>query len=554
MGIMVDADFVLHGGTVITVDRKRPRAQGVAIKDGKFLWVGTNDEVKQALGKKTQVRDLKGMTVVPGFIESHNHTLMFGLGLKAIDLTRASSIEEILALIRERAGQQKEGTWITGVGYNQNELEEKRHPTRQDLDRAAPSHLVILRHTSAHGIVVNSPVLAKAGITKNSPDPEGGKIGKDAKSGELTGLLFESPAMKLVEDHIPKPTLRDLVEALGNASQRLLSEGITSAMDASAGGNDIPLQIAAYQEAVESGILKVRHNLAIWSEAVFDYTRFEESLKEAQSRLLGLGIRSGLGDERLRIGPFKIIVDGAFSTVTAVTYEPYGVDPNDRGCGVLVIEREKLTRLASLVHGLGWQLSIHGIGDRAIDICLDAFEAALKSQPREDARPRLEHSTMVLPRMFDRIRRLGVIPILQPGFIWELGDNWLRQLGKEKCAQFKPFRTLLDNQILMAFSSDCPVVSGAPLLGIHSAVNQKTRTGQDYAPDQRITPEEALQCYTLNGAYATFEEKNKGSIEVGKLADLAILVKDPAKVEPGGIKDIPIAATMVGGELCYESK
>ena len=378
MGIMVDADFVLHGGTVITVDEKRPRAQGVAIKDGKFLWVGTNDEVKQAVGKRTQVRDLKGMTVVPGFIESHNHTLMFGLGLKAIDLTQAGSIEEILALVRERASRQKDGTWITGVGYNQNELKEKRHPTCQDLDRAAPRHLVSLRHTSAHGIVVNSPALAKAGITKDSPDPEGGKIGKDANSGELTGLLFESPAMKLVEDHMPKPTLQDLVEALGNASQRLLSEGITSAMDASVGGNDIPLQVAAYQEAVERGILKVRHNLAIWSEAVFDYTRFEESLKEAQGRLLGLGIRSGLGNEKLRIGPFKIIVDGAFSTVTAVTYEPYGGDPNDRGCGVLVIEGEKLTRLASLVHGLGWQLSIHGIGDRAIDICLDAFEARIE--------------------------------------------------------------------------------------------------------------------------------------------------------------------------------
>jgi predicted amidohydrolase YtcJ len=554
MGIMVDADFVLHGGTVITVDERRPRAQGVAIKDGKFLWVGTNDEVKQAVGKRTQVRDLKGMTVVPGFIESHNHTLMFGLGLKAIDLTQASSIEEILALVRERASRQKDGTWITGVGYNQNELKEKRHPTCQDLDRAAPRHLVSLRHTSAHGIVVNSPALAKAGITKDSPDPEGGKIGKDANSGELTGLLFESPAMKLVEDQMPKPTLQDLVEALGNASQRLLSEGITSAMDASVGGNDIPLQVAAYQEAVERGILKVRHNLAIWSEAVFDYTRFEESLKEAQGRLLGLGIRSGLGNEKLRIGPFKIIVDGAFSTVTAVTYEPYGGDPNDRGCGVLVIEGEKLIRLASLVHGLGWQLSIHGIGDRAIDICLDAFEAALKTQPRKDARPRLEHSTMVLPRMFDRIRKLGVIPILQPGFIWELGDNWLHQLGKEKCAQFKPFRTLLDNKILMAFSSDRPVVSGAPLLGIHSAVNQKTRTGLNYAPDQRITPEEALQCYTLSGAYATFEEKNKGSIEVGKLADLAILEKDPTRVEPKGIKDIAIAATMVGGEVCYERK
>ncbi|MBP1719977.1 MAG: Amidohydrolase family, partial [Deltaproteobacteria bacterium] len=527
MGIMVDADFVFHGGKVITIDKRNPRTQGVAVRDGKIFQVGTDDEVRQAIGKRTRVWDLRGMAVVPGFIESHNHTLMFGLGLGAIDLAKVGSVEEILALVRERAGRQGEGTWITGIGYNQNELKEKRHPSYQDLDRAAPKHYVSLRHTSAHALAVNTLVLSKAGITRNSPDPAGGKIGKDSETGDLTGLLFESPAMKLVEDHMPKPGMEDLIRALGGASQRFLAEGITSAMEAGVGINDIPLQIAAYQEAVERGVLRVRHNLAIWSEAVFDYSRFDDSIEEAQTKLLGLGIRSGLGDERLRIGPFKIIVDGAFSTVTSATYEPYGVDPNDRGCGVLVVEPEKLSRLAALVHGLGWQLSIHGIGDRAIDVCLDAFEAAARQNPRKDSRFRLEHCTMVLPRMFARIKKLGVVPVLQPGFIWELADNWFRQLGKEKCSQFKPFRSLLKNNIPIAFSSDRPVVSGAPLLGMHSAVNQKTRTGQDYAPQEKITPEEALRCYTLNGAYASFEDRIKGSIEVGKLADLVVLAEDP---------------------------
>jgi len=552
MGIMVDADIVLTGGKVITMDDERPRAEALAIKDGKFLWVGTDEEVKQAVGRGTRKKNLKGMTVVPGFIESHNHTFMFGLGLGAIDLTQVHSIEEILSLVKERGDKQKEGTWIIGVGYNQNELKEKRHPTRFDLDKAAPKHLVRLRHTSAHGIVVNSLALAKAGITKESPDPSGGKIGRDLATGELNGLLFESPAMKLIDDLTPKPTLKDLVKALGNASQRFLSEGITSAMDASVGGNDIPRQIAAYQEAIERGILQVRHNLAIWSEAVFDYAHFDEALREAEGKLLGLGIRSGLGNEKLRIGPFKIIVDGAFSTVTAVTYEPYGVNPSERGCGVLVIEPARLVEMASLVHGFGWQLSIHGIGDRAIDVCIDAVEAALNSKPRKDSRPRLEHCTMVLPRMIDRIKKLRIIPIMQPGFIWELGDNWFNQLGKEKTSKLKPFRTLLDNKVLIAFSSDRPVVSGAPLLGIHAAVNQKTRSGQDYAPQEKITPEEAIRCYTMNGAYASFEENIKGSIEVGKLADLTILAEDITLVDPKRIKDIPVMATMVGGEFFYE--
>jgi len=552
MGIMVDADAVLIGGNVITLDDKKPRAEAVAIKDGKFFWVGTSGEVKQTIGKETRIKILNGMTVVPGFIESHNHTLMFGLGLSAIDLTKVHSIGEILALVEERAKKQKEGTWITGVGYNQHELTEKRHPTRQDLDKVAPKHPVSLRHTSAHGIVVNSLALSMAGITRDKPDPSGGKIGRDSETGELTGLLLESPAMKLIDDITPKPTLEDLVAALGNANRRFLSEGITSAMDASVGGNEIPRQIAAYQEAVERGVLRVRHNLAVWSEAVFDYAHFDEALKEAVGKLLGLGIRSGLGNEKLRIGPFKIIVDGAFSTVTAVTYEPYGIDPNERGCGVLVIEPAKLVKLASLVHGFGWQLAIHGIGDRAIDVTIEAIEAALNSKPRKDPRPRLEHCTMVLPRMIDRVKQLGIIPIMQPGFIWELGDNWINQLGKEKTSKFKPFRTLLDNKVLIAFSSDCPVVSGAPLLGIHAAVNQRTRSGQDYAPDQKITPEEALRCYTVNGAYSTYEENIKGPIEVGKLADLAVLAEDLTQVDPKRIKDIPVLATMIGGEFFYE--
>ncbi len=214
----------------------------------------------------------------------------------------------------------------------------------------------------------------------------------------------------------------------------------------------------------------------------------------------------------------------------------------------------KLARLASLVHGLGWQLSIHGIGDRAIDVCLDAIEAALESNPRKNCRPRLEHCTMVLPRMIERIKKLGVIPVMQPGFIWELGDNWFNQLGKETPRQFKPFRTLLDQKIPVAFSSDRPVVTGAPLLGIHAAVNQKTMSGQNCAPQEKITREEALRCYTLHGAYASCEEKMKGSIEPGKVADLVILAEDLTQGDPNRIKDIPILATMVGGEFCFDKK
>jgi predicted amidohydrolase YtcJ len=553
MGVLVDADIVLLNGNILTMNDRQPRAQALAIKGDKIFGVGTDEEIKQTIGPQTFVKNLKGLTVIPGFIESHNHTLMFALDLQAIDLSAVKSLEEILRLVKERADKQAAGTWIRGVGYNQNELREKRHPTKYDLDKAAPQHLVCLRHTSAHGLVVNSLALAKAGIGRETNDPPGGKIGRD-ESGEPNGLLFESPAMQLIEDIIPKPNRQEMVKALGLASEKFLAEGITSALDASVGSNDIPYQIAAYQEATELGILQVRHNLAIWSEALVDYAHLEESLQATPGKLFQLGLRTGLGNEKLRLGPFKIIVDGAFSTVTAATYEPYGANRQERSCGVLVIEPEKLQRLVSQVHDWGWQLSLHGIGDRAIDLCLEAIKVAWARKPQGQARPRLEHASMLTPPAIELIKKLKVIPVMQPAFIWELADNWFQQLGVERARKCKPFKTLLAKEIPIAFSSDRPVVHGAPLLGIHAAVNQKTRSGHDFNPEEKISVVQAIQCYTINGAYATGEEKIKGSLEVGKLADLVILGEDITKVPPAEIKEIPIVATMVGGNFCWESK
>ena len=553
VGIMVDADKVLIGGNIITVNSKAPRAEAVAIKNGRFFWVGSTEEVKAAIGKGTEIRDLKGMTVVPGFNEAHNHTLQFGHILSGILLASVYSMSGILDLVRERAECQKEGTWIFGSGFDQNKLREKRLPTRWDLDKVAPNHPVSLKHTSMHVMVVNSKALSLAGITKNTPNPEGGEISRDHKTGELTGILLEFPAMNLIENIMPKPSQEDLIAALQRASEKLLSEGITSATDAGVGVLvDVPGQIAAYQEAVERGALRVRHNLAIWSNALFNYENFDEELKKVEWNLLGMGIRSGLGNERLRIGPFKFVPDGAVSSGTAVTYETYGADPNHQTTGVFVIDPEKLTKLACVVHALGWQLMIHAIGDRTLDTAINAIAKALQTRNKEDPRPRLEHCVMITPSMIERIRELGILLTLQPGFVWGLGDSYITQLGKEKAARTKPFRALLDNNIMVAFSSDRPVIDGAPLLGIHAAVNEKTVTGQDFAPAEKISVEEALRCYTINGAYTTFEEHIKGSLETGKLADLVILAEDPTKIAPESIKDVQVMATMVGGEFLYK--
>jgi predicted amidohydrolase YtcJ len=359
--------------------------------------------------------------------------------------------------------------------------------------------------------------------------------------------------MSLVDDIIPKPSDKDLVDALTLANNVLLSQGITSATDAGTNIVDIPTHFSAFKVAAEKGFLKVRHNLAIRSEVLIDYNDLNEELKNIEQKLLKMGIEPGLGSEKLRIGPFKFIPDGAISTATAATYEPYGADPNNLSTGELMISPEALTKVASVVHRLGFQLMIHGIGDRAIDAAINAIESVLQETPRRDPRPRIEHCVMVSPQMIRKIGELGILAVMQPSFLWGLGDNWISQLGRDRATKVQPFKTFLSNDVLMAFSSDRPVVNGAPLLGIHTAVNQKTMNGQDYAPEQKISVEEALRCYTLNGAYTTFEENIKGTIEEGKLADLVVLAEDLTKVSSERIKDIQVIATMVNGKFCYEN-
>lgn len=550
------ADRVLLGGSVITIDWKKPRAEAIAIKDGKFLLVGSNEEVREMVGKGTEVRDLGGMTVVPGFNDAHNHPLQFAIAVEDIDLGQPSvrSIRDILNLVAEQAKQQAKGTWINCRGYDHNQLAERRHITRWELDEVAPDHFVRLKHFGLHSNVVNSKVLALAGITKDTTDPEGGKIERAPRSGEPTGVILEMPAIALIDKIMPKTSYEDIIEYLRIVNQRYLAEGVTSSSDAGVGlqSSDWPRIIGAYQEAVETGVLNIRCNLQVWHEIFLDYSHIDEELQEIDNRLFKLGIRSGLGDEKLRIGPIKIIMDGGVSLGTAATYEPYGAQPENQGTGILTMEPELLTRIVSALHYRGWQMSIHAIGDRAVDVVLNAYEAALREQLRANHRHHIEHCIIMNVGQMTQMKKLGVLCVTQPHFIWDAGDSFAYQLGKQRTEETLRFRTMLDNSLFTVFSSDRPCTSGAPLLGIHAAVNRKTKSGENYGLGEAISAEEALRLYTINGAYTTFEEGIKGSIEAGKLADLVVLAEDPTKGDPERIKDIPVVATMVGGEVVYE--
>ena len=551
----MNADFVLLGGNVITIDLKKPRAEAVAIRDGRFLQVGSNKEAKEAIGRSTKVRDLCGATVVPGFNDAHCHPLLFAMSLEDINLGESSirSVGNILNLVAKQAGRQEVGTWIKGKGYDQNQLEEGRHVTRWELDDVAPDHFVRLTHFGLHSSVVNSKVLALAGITKDTIDPEGGRIERDPKTGEPTGTILEMPAIALIDKVMPKTSYRDVIENLGIVNQTFLSQGITSYSDAGVGLQaDLPRVIGAYQEAVETGVLNVRCNLEMWHESFLDYSRINEELETLDERLFRFGIRSGLGDERLRIGPFKIIMDGAISLGTAATYEPYGAE--GQSTGLLTMEPRVLNKLVLALHQRGWQMSIHAIGDRATDVVLDAYEIVLGHTPqvKKKHRHRIEHCFLMSLSQMIRMEQLGVLCVTQPQLMLDAGDGHFKQLGEQRAQRAFCFRTMLDNNVFTVFSSDRPCSGGVPMLGIHAAVNRRTKSGRDYRLEQAISPEVVLRLYTVNGAYATFEETIKGTVEVGKLADLVLLDEDPTKVEPERIKDISVLATMVGGKIVYE--
>jgi predicted amidohydrolase YtcJ len=538
------ADLILTDGNIITINAKLPRAEAIAVKHGRILAVGSCTDVDRFHGSRTEVIDLKGRTIVPGFNDAHNHMPSFGLQLQMVSLKYPTikTISDIIQALKERAATQHPETWVMGAGYDNNKLPDGRHPTCWDLDEASSEHFVYMKHTSGHMCVVNSKALELIGIGKDTPDPEGGHIDRN-DNGEPTGLLQEK-AQELVSDQFYPYSLNTIVGALDAASRVYLSEGITSHGEAGVGFLS-DLELLAYWEAVQQGKLNIRSNLMILAEKLI-----EISAAEGESFFgLSQGIHTGWGNDMLRIGPMKMFFDGSLIGKTAAMNAGYDTEPDN--IGFYATPEERIHDWIMCGHHSGWQLAIHAIGDRAISYILDCYAEAIDRYPKSDHRHRIEHCGVVNPQIIDRIEKLGVIPVMQQHFIGELGDGFKTVLGPDRTRWCYPQRSYLDRGIPIPGSSDRFVVKGAPLLGIHDAVNQKTDSGEDYVPEERITPEEAIRMYTLHSAYASFEEHLKGSIEAGKLADLAILGADPTRINPTEIADIPVHGTIIGGKLLY---
>jgi predicted amidohydrolase YtcJ len=538
-------ELVLVNANVLTMDPDslaRPRASAVSVANGRITAL---DEVPAGTA---HVVDLRGATVLPGFHDAHNHMTGFGMSLGEVDLRSdaAGTLDELYAAIARRAETTAPGEWVVGSGYDQNKL--GGHPHRDALDRAAPGRRVWLRHTSGHMCVVNGVVLADLGVDAAATEIPGGRVATE-DGGRPTGLL-EERAQLLVGSLVYPYPLAELADAIARAAAEYLKEGVTSCTEAGIGGGWVahsPAELAAYQLARDQGRLGVRVELMTAGEVLHPL-----GAHAGDDRPLGLdlGITSGFGDEWLRLGATKIFADGSLVGRTAAMNDPYAGSDQ---AGYLQADAADLQALIIAAHRSGWQVATHAIGDRAIDVVLDAYEQALERYPRRDPRHRIEHFAVVGPKQLARAAALGVIAVPQGRFASELGDGMLAAVGRDRHAWLYRLRSLLEAGMVLPGSSDRPVVAGAPLLGIHDMVNRQTSSGAPFNPDEAITARQALRAWTWGSAYASRQEHVKGSITPGMLADLVVLSEDPTAVAPERIAGLEVLATIVGGEIRYGS-
>jgi predicted amidohydrolase YtcJ len=533
-----EPETLLVNANVLTMDPERPKASAVAVAGGRIVGVYEGKPDVTA----NYVIDLRGLTLIPGFNDAHNHMIGFGLSLTEIDL-RVDSQDELYARVADKAATTPEGQWIIGSGYDQNRT--GAHPHRDALDAIAPNHRVWLKHTSSHMCVVNGLVLADLGIGEAAPPVDGGRVTTDA-AGRPTGLL-EERAQELVGNLTHPYPLSTLTDAVDAAGRRYLAEGITSVTEAGVGGGWIgqsPVDLAAYVAARDQGRLHVRVELMVVSDAFHPLGAHPSDGIETG---IDLGLRSGFGDDWLRLGPMKIFTDGSLVGRTAAMSAPFEGDPGNSG--YLQADADHLTETIIAAHRAGWRVAAHAIGDRAIDLALDAFADAADQYPRPRPRHRIEHFAAARPDQVARAAKLGVIAVGQGRFVSELGDGMLAAVGPNRAAWLYRQRSLMQAGLVLPGSSDRPVASGAPLLGIHDMVNRRTRTGVPFNAAEAITPAEALRAYTWGSAYASKQERIKGSISPGKLADFTVLSEDPTAVAPDRIAGLEVLATFVDGDL-----
>jgi predicted amidohydrolase YtcJ len=531
-----NADVVFTKGNIYTVNDKQPRAEAIAVKNGRIVFVGTNAGAKKYVSKDTRVIDLKGATVVPGMTDSHYHLMGVGLREVTLNLEGTTSLEDFLAKVKERVDRAAPGKWITGRGWIETFWKPPVFPTRQDLDRISPNNPVLLTRADGHASVANSAALNVAGIDKNTQNPFGGEISRDKATGEATGMLIDA-AQGLVRKHIPGITEAEREEALLLGVKRTLSLGWTQVQVAGGGYADAEL----FQRLISDGRIKLRIYNAVSGPGV------------ASSRLLFEGATVG---DRFTMRTIKVVYDGALGSRGAALLVPYSDADTS---GLLTAKPEELRPMFAEALKKGIQIETHAIGDRANREILDLYEEAFKGVPADqrkikDPRWRVEHAQIIDPTDIPRFAKLGVIPSMQPSHA--IGDLFFApsRLGLKRLEGAYAWQSLLKTGAIIAGGSDAPVERGEPMIEFYAAVARKSLKGESlegWHPEQAFTRELALKMFTLWAAYAAFEERDKGSIDVGKLADLTILSQDIMKIPEADILKTRNLMTVIGGEVVF---
>lgn len=528
-----DAELALVGGRV-WAGKGLPRATALAVANGRILAIGSDEDARRHVGPRTRVIELRGRLVVPGFNDAHVHLLDAGFGLLSVDLRPAKDEADFARRVSAYARTLPSGAWVLNGNWDHEAWPSRALPTRELIDPFTAEHPVFVNRLDGHMALANSVALRLAGITRETPDPPGGEIVRDAQ-GEPTGILKDN-AQDLLTRVIPEPGRELNLRAAKAALQEAARFGVTTIQD-----NSAIDALPTYQDLRAKGELSARFN--VWRPV------------SALPALIASGVRSGLGDDWVRVGAIKILSDGAMGSRTAAFFEPFASDPSKSG--LLLYPPEELRRLVREADAAGFQLAVHAIGDRANSLVLEAFEQAAGGRPGRERRYRIEHAQVVRAQDLARFARLGVIASVQPSHCID-DMRWAeREIGKERCKGAYRFKSFLDAGVELAFGTDWPVEPLDPRLGLYAAVTREFPEGGPaggWFGEERITLADALDAYTRGSAYAEFAEQEKGTLEPGKLADLVVFAEDLFQLEPRRLLSVPVDLTVVGGRVVHERR
>jgi predicted amidohydrolase YtcJ len=544
-----NTDLVFLNGRVITVNARDEVVEAVAVSGNRIVRAGTNESVRELAGNNTRVIDLAGRTLTPGFVENHMHVPNAAENLKRVDCSPAavSSITELVAAIEGRARQTPPGEWIIGWGFDHHRLEERRYPTRIDLDPVSPDNPVALCQRESMSWTANTAGLRRMGVQDNTPDPAGGPMLRDERGAPL-GPMWDNCRTVFIHPTLPKMTNEEAIDGYEKICRYLNRLGVTSADEAAIRTSD---ELRAWQLLRDSGRLSARIYLNIYA--------LHGSAWQPEStayQIFRSGIRTGFGDDWLRIGPAVFGVDGGVQGQTAALFEPYSNDPKGEFRGSFRVSQEMADEFCLEAHKAGWQIAAIPHGDHGITVTLNAMEKAMQAYPRPDPRHRLEHAYLWNAETIERAGKLKVVYNGQPPILDVLGEACTIEAWGEQRSQYAfPFRSLLKRGVVASGGSDMPIVTSDPMLGVDCLVNRRLDSrpnGRVLNPNERLSVTEAIRVYTYNGAYAHFEERSKGSIEPGKLADMAVLSKDILAVPSEEIRHITADMTIVDGKVVHE--